>query len=110
MSSSAKIDNRKKDILIPGKSPMQVLEHTLTAQKLYSINFTENNKIFFLSFHYNGGNNYLFVNGTQIIKFKAKDSDFSLDNRKKKKNRIKWILVLIMMLLPLMIHQTFIGV
>ena len=108
MSSSAKIDDREKDILILGKSPIQVLEHTLTAQKLYSINFTENNKIFFLSFHYNGGNNYLFVNGTQIIKFKAKDSEFSVDNRKK--NRIKWILALITMLLQLMIRQTFVGV
>ena len=25
--------------------------------------------------HYNGGNSYLFVNGTEIIKFKAKDSE-----------------------------------
>ena len=27
-----------------------------------------------LSLHYNGANSYLFVNGTEIIKFKAKDS------------------------------------
>ena len=47
--------------------------------------------------HYNGGNSYLFVNGTEIIKFKAKDSeivanplclgnickDWSTDNMKK---------------------------
>ena len=26
--------------------------------------------------HYNGGNSYLFVNGTEIIKFKVKDSEF----------------------------------
>ena len=44
MSSSIKIDNRKKDILIFRKGPTQVLEHTLSAEKLYSINFTENNK------------------------------------------------------------------
>ena len=44
MSSSIKIDNRKKDILIFGKGPTQGLEHTLSAEKLYSINFTENNK------------------------------------------------------------------
>ena len=31
MSSSAKVDDREKDILILGKSPIQVLEHTLTA-------------------------------------------------------------------------------
>ena len=44
MSSSTKIDNRKKDILILGKSPTQGLEHTLSAEKNYSTNFTENNK------------------------------------------------------------------
>ena len=26
--------------------------------------------------HYNGANSYLFVNGTEIYKFKAKDSEF----------------------------------
>ena len=33
MSSSAKIDNRKKDFLIFGKGPAQGLEHTLSAEK-----------------------------------------------------------------------------
>ena len=33
MSSSTKIDNRKKDILILDKGPTQVLEHTLSAEK-----------------------------------------------------------------------------
>ena len=28
-----------------------------------------------LSLHYNGANSYLFVNGTEIYKFKAKDSE-----------------------------------
>ena len=42
MNSSTKIDNRKKDILILGKGPTQGLEHALSAEKLYSINFTEN--------------------------------------------------------------------
>ena len=46
MSSSTKIDNRKKDILISGKVPTQGLEHTLTAEKMYSIDFTENSKKF----------------------------------------------------------------
>ena len=44
MSSSRKIDNRKKDILILGKGPTQGLEHTLSAEKICLINFTENNK------------------------------------------------------------------
>ena len=61
MSSSTKIDKRKKDILIFGKGPSQGLEHTLTAEKMYSINFTEHNKTFCLSLHYNGTSNYLFM-------------------------------------------------
>ena len=47
----------------------------LTAEKLYSIIFTENNKKFCFSLHYDGVNSYLFVNGIEIIKFKAKDSE-----------------------------------
>ena len=39
MSSSKKIDNRKKYILILGKGPTQGLEHTPTAEKMYSVNF-----------------------------------------------------------------------
>ena len=41
---------------------------------MYSVNFTENNGKYWLSLHYNGANNYLFFNGTEIIKFKAKDA------------------------------------
>ena len=33
MSSSTHIDNKKKDILVPGKGPTQGLEHDLTAEK-----------------------------------------------------------------------------
>ena len=40
MSSSSHIDNKKKDILVLGKGPTQELEHILTAEKMYSINFT----------------------------------------------------------------------
>ena len=63
---------------------------------MYSINFIKNNRKFCLSLHYNGANSYLFVNGTEIINFKAKDSnivarplclgniskDWSVDNMK----------------------------
>ena len=41
----------------------------------FSINFTENNKKFCLSLHWNGANNYLFVIGREIYKFKAKNSE-----------------------------------
>ena len=64
---------------------------------MYSINFTVIRKKFCLSLHYNGANSYLFVNGKEIHKFKAKDSeivatplclgniskDWSVDNMKK---------------------------
>ena len=38
--SLTKIDNKYKDMLILGKGPRQGLEHTLTAEKMYSVNFT----------------------------------------------------------------------
>ena len=64
---------------------------------MYSINFTKKNTKFCLSLQYNRANSYLFVNSTEIIKFKAKDSetpafslclgnmskDWSQDNMKK---------------------------
>ena len=97
MSSSTHIDNKKKDMLVLGRGPTQGLESTLTAEKMYSINFTVIKNKFCLSLHYNGANSNLFVNGTEIHKFKAKDSeivtstlclgniskDWSTDNMKK---------------------------
>ena len=99
MSSSAHINNNnnKKGILVLGKWPTQGLESTLTAEKMYSINFTVTKNKFCLSLHYNGANSYLYVNGTEIYKFKAKESeivatsfclgniskDWSIDNMKR---------------------------
>ena len=64
----------KKDILVLGKGPTQRVEHTLTAEKMYPEDFTVTRKVFCLSLHYSGANSYLFVNGKEIVKFKAKDS------------------------------------
>ena len=75
MSSAAHVDNKKKDILIRGKGSTQGLEHTLTAEKMYSINFTLTKNEFCLSLHYNGANSYLFVNVPENYKFKAKSSE-----------------------------------
>ena len=92
---------------------------------MYSINFTITKNKFCLSFHYNGGNSYLFVNGTEIIKFKAKDSEivasplclgniskeWSTDNMKKQVLiNVSTILEYIMTLLILMILKTFINI
>ena len=95
ISSSTKIDIRKKDILILGKGPTQGLEYTLSEEKVFSINFTEHNKKFCLSLHYNEANSYLLVNGKEIHKFKDSEivatplclgnisKDWSADNMKK---------------------------
>ena len=69
MSFSAHIDNEKKDILVLGKGPTQGLENTLTAEKTYSINLTVTKNRFCFSFHYNGANSYLFVNGKEIYHY-----------------------------------------
>ena len=66
-------------------------------KKCIQLILQKKNKKFCLSLHYNGSNSYLFVNGTEIYKFKAKDSeilayslclgniskDWSQDNMKK---------------------------
>ena len=98
LSSSSHANNRKNRILVLSKDFVQGINGTtIYAEKLYSINFTENDKKFCLSLHYNGANSYLIVNGTEIHKFKAKDSeivatplclgkiskDFSVDSMKK---------------------------
>ena len=54
MSLYAKIDNKKKDTLILGKRPTQGLgQHSLSAEKMYLINFTKANTKFCFNLHYN---------------------------------------------------------
>ena len=72
MSSSAHIDNKTKDVLVLEEGPTPGLEHTLTAEKMHSINFMVTKMKFCFSLHYNRANSYLFVNGNEIYKFKAK--------------------------------------
>ena len=63
-----KNNNKIKIILVLDKDFVQGLDNTtIYAEKMYSINFTENNKTFCCSLHYNGANSYLF-NGTEIHK------------------------------------------
>ena len=56
------------DFIVQGKN-----DTTLYAEKTYSQNFIAVEKKFVLSLHYNGDNSYLFVNGKEELKFKAKD-------------------------------------
>ena len=51
--------------------------YSLNAEKTYSITFTVTKMKFCLNLHYNGANSYLFVNGTEIYEFKAKDSEIA---------------------------------
>ena len=49
------IIRKKNNILVLGKYFLQgINDTTIYAEKLYSINFTENNKKLCLSLHYNG--------------------------------------------------------
>ena len=92
---------------------------------MYSVNFTVLNKKFCLILHYNGANSYLFVNGTEIYKFKAKDSeivasplclgniskDWLVNNLKKQVLMgMSMIFVQIMILLQLMMLKIFISI
>ena len=72
MSSSVHIDNKNKDISVLGEWATQGLnDTTLTAEALHPINFTQPNKRFVLSLHYNGSNSF-FVNATKNINSKEK--------------------------------------
>ena len=76
MSSSIHANNKTRNILVLGKDLIQGIDGTtIYAEKMYSTNFTAANKKFCLSLPYNGDNSYLFVNGKEIINFKAKDSE-----------------------------------
>ena len=98
MNRTVHANNRTKNILVLGQGIAQGLyDTTLTTEKMYQVNFKVTKKRFYLSLHYNGANSYLFVNDTEIIKFKANDSEivenpqclgniskhFSVDNMKK---------------------------
>ena len=96
------VDNKNDDILILGEGPTQGLDDTtLTVEAKCSINFTQPNKRFVLSLHYNGSNSFLFVNATKKYQIKAKDSeikdyalclgsiskDFTINNMKKNQKK-----------------------
>ena len=74
MSSSA--NAKSKDVLILDEWPTQRLDDTtLTTEEKYRISFTQPRKRFVLSLHYNGRNSFLFLRGTKIYQFIAKDSE-----------------------------------
>ena len=73
MSSSIHATNRANHIYIMGEGLVQgIHDTTLYAEKNYWRNFTDPVQKFIISLHYNGDESYLFVNGRQELKFKAK--------------------------------------
>ena len=75
MSSSAHISSKKKQHISSWSGTNTRIRTCTNCKKMYSIIFTVTRKKLCLSLHYNGANHYLFVNVTEIYKFKAKDSD-----------------------------------
>ena len=76
MSNSRHATNKTQYVLILGHGLTQKINYTtIYAEKMYSPNFTVDNKIFCLSLHHNGDNSYLFNNGKEVTKFKAKNSE-----------------------------------
>ena len=74
MSFSVHATNRANHIYLMGDGLMQgINEATIYVEKNYYKNFTDPGKKFVLSLHYNGDDSYLFVNGRQELKFKAKN-------------------------------------
>ena len=83
MSGSVHASNKTKGFLVLGESLIQMIEKTtIYAEKMYSPNFSAENKIFVLSLHYNGDNSFLFVNGQKVTHLKAKDSIINSPNPK----------------------------
>ena len=73
MSSSVHVDNKEKNSSILGERPTQRLDGTLTVEKSIQLILLKITKNVCLSLDYNGANSFLFVNGMEIIKSKAKD-------------------------------------
>ena len=73
MSFSVHATNRANNIYVMGDGLTQSIhDTTLYVEKNYWRNFTDPGKKFVLSLHYNGDDSYLFINGRQELKFKAK--------------------------------------
>ena len=73
MSFSVHATNRANNVYLMGTGLTQgIHDTTIYAEKNFYRNFTDFGKKFMLSLHYNGDDSYLFVNGRQELKFKAK--------------------------------------
>ena len=68
LSSSSHVNIKTRSISVLGKDFIQGIDGTtIYAEQMYLPNFTIENKTFCLNLNYNG-DNYLFVNGKEVIK------------------------------------------
>ena len=80
-SSLVHANNKANNIYVMGDLFVQEInDTTLYAEKVYSQNFSQTSKKFVLSLHYNGKNSYLFVNGKEELKVKAKTNQIIKKN------------------------------
>ena len=73
MNSSVHANNKTEKIIVLGQGITELNDTILTAEANYSINLSKSNTKFYLNLHYDGAGSCLFGNGTEIIKFKAKN-------------------------------------
>ena len=72
VSSSTRSTNRLNNIYMLGKDFDQGLDATtICADKMFKIDPSVFEKMYVMSIHYNGTESYLFINGTQELKFTA---------------------------------------
>ena len=75
MSFSKNANKKANNIYVMDKDYIQkIYDTTIYAEKMFFKNFTDTGHKFLLSLHYNGENSYLFVNGKEELKFKAKSN------------------------------------
>ena len=81
-SSLTHANNNANNIFLMGDRSVQgINDTTLYAEKIYSQYFTQPNKRFMLSLHYDDNDSYLFINGKQELKFKAKSNPVLIEKR-----------------------------
>ena len=81
MSFSEHANNKANNIYVMGKDYIQKINDiTIYSEKMFYRNFTDPGHKFLLSLHYNGENSYLFVNGKEELKFKAKTNQMIKEN------------------------------
>ena len=104
MSFSTHKINKGNNIYVMGELFVEgINDTTLYAEKKFYKNFADPGKKFLLSLHCNGDNSFLFVNGRQELKFKAKIDQLFKEKlcignlsdqwtaiEKNKKNRVIW--------------------